>query len=102
MKDWTRYYDAAGDDPRHTMLDALVRFDEPGFAVDLGCGTGRDTFELLRRGWRVLGTNTGTEKGALTVESYCSRAAPHQLVEHSQTAPVPPPVPQNGSSRMGR
>jgi tellurite methyltransferase len=54
VKDWTRYYDAAGVDPRGTLLDALARFDEPGFAVDLGCGTGRDTFELLRRGWRVL------------------------------------------------
>jgi hypothetical protein len=42
------------------------------------------------RGWRVHGTNTGTERAALTVESYCSRAAPHQLTEHSQTAPVPP------------
>ena len=51
---WGRYYEAAGDDPRPTLLVALERFSAPGFAVDLGCGTGRDTFELLRRGWRVL------------------------------------------------
>jgi tellurite methyltransferase len=56
--DWRRYYEAAGDEPRETLLLALRRFDEEDprdrFAVDLGCGTGRDTFELLRRGWRVL------------------------------------------------
>src|SRR6266480_3626651 len=58
---WTRYYDAAGEQPRETLLFALDRFDaEAGaevgglFAVDLGCGTGRDSIELLRRGWRVL------------------------------------------------
>ena len=51
---WTRYFAAAGDDPRPTLIDALDRFSSPGFAVDLGAGTGRDTAELLRRGWRVL------------------------------------------------
>jgi SAM-dependent methyltransferase len=45
-------------EPRKTLLYALARFDENGlrdpFAVDLGCGSGRDTIELLRRGWKVL------------------------------------------------
>jgi tellurite methyltransferase len=58
VSDWRRYYEAAGDEPRETLLFALGRFDEEEprdrFAVDLGCGTGRDTLELLRRGWRVL------------------------------------------------
>lgn len=59
--DWGRYYDAvAGKPARDTLLLALARFpQEPAarrvrFAVDLGCGEGRDTAELLRRGWRVL------------------------------------------------
>lgn len=51
---WSRYFARAGDDPRTTLLDAVARFGAPGFAVDLGAGTGRDTAELLRRGWRVL------------------------------------------------
>lgn len=52
---WTRYYDAAGDEPRDTLVRALELFGtERGQAVDLGCGTGRDTAELLRRGWSVV------------------------------------------------
>ena len=58
---WTRYYDAAGDDARPTLLRALEGFDRAGFAVDLGCGTGRDTRELLRRGWRVLAIDAESE-----------------------------------------
>ena len=56
--DWTKFYEAVSLEPRSTLLEALRRFDEEGsrerFAVDLGCGTGGDTAELLRRGWRVL------------------------------------------------
>ncbi len=45
--------------PRHTLAHALDRWQaehihrRDGFAVDLGCGAGRDTVEMLRRGFRV-------------------------------------------------
>ncbi|NJK76199.1 MAG: class I SAM-dependent methyltransferase [Richelia sp. CSU_2_1] len=60
-QNWANYYQAVeGRPPRETLLKALEIFDatgaieRPKFAVDLGCGEGRDTVELLRRGWRVL------------------------------------------------
>jgi len=52
---WRAYYATMADrPPRRTLLDALARFPTAGEAVDLGCGDGRDTIELLRRGWSVL------------------------------------------------
>lgn len=61
---WADYYQAvAGRPPRETLLNALDRFaaeaqptkrSTVGLAVDIGCGDGRDTVELLRRQWRVL------------------------------------------------
>ncbi|MDC0033508.1 class I SAM-dependent methyltransferase [Alphaproteobacteria bacterium] len=58
---WEAYYDKTGTrPPRETLLYALDRFEtelgktDRHFAIDLGCGNGRDTIELLRRSWRVL------------------------------------------------
>ncbi len=61
-RDWPAYFDAvAGKPPRETLVRALDLFDtdlsfdaQTALAIDIGCGEGRDTMELLRRGWSVL------------------------------------------------
>lgn len=53
--DWSEYYErTSARSPRKLLIDAIERLPEPGFAIDLGCGAGVETLELLRRGWRVL------------------------------------------------
>lgn len=64
--DWGAFYDAVADRPPHeTVREALERFEREGraggFAVDLGCGDGRDTVELVRRGWRVFAIDAQVE-----------------------------------------
>ncbi|MEM8721110.1 MAG: class I SAM-dependent methyltransferase [Cyanobacteria bacterium P01_G01_bin.39] len=54
-RDWKAYYEAvANRPPRKTILTALGSFEQPGIAVDLGCGDGRDTVEIIRQNWAVL------------------------------------------------
>lgn len=86
--DWVTYYQAVeGRPPRETLLKALANFElvfkpslaNPPSAVDLGCGDGRDTVELLRRGWRVLAID-GEQQG---LDRLLNR--PHLQQEHLQT-----------------
>ena len=57
---WPDYYEVTAERPSWTTTTtAAEAFGEhpaggPRLAVDLGCGAGRDSRELLRRGWRVL------------------------------------------------
>lgn len=64
---WPDYYEVTAERPSWTTTKlAAEAFGEhpaegPRFAVDLGCGAGRDSRELLRRGWRVLATDMTPE-----------------------------------------
>jgi tellurite methyltransferase len=69
---WARYYQVTVDRPAwETVRQAIALFtadsavSSPRFAVDLGCGAGRDARELLRAGWRVLAVDR--EPGAIEV-----------------------------------
>lgn len=63
---WSDFYDAVANRPPHdTLLKALAKFDMGApveqFAIDLGCGSGIDTREMLRRGWTVLAIDREAE-----------------------------------------
>lgn len=64
-RNWAQFYQAtAGRPPRPTLLRALAaaRRGPPGRrALDLGCGTGRDTLPLLAAGWHVLAIDSEAE-----------------------------------------
>lgn len=68
---WARYYAVTAERPawltlrRAIELFAAERQAQPRFAVDLGCGAGRDTEELLNAGWRVLAIDR--EQAAIAV-----------------------------------
>jgi SAM-dependent methyltransferase len=60
-RNWKGYYRwIAARPPRELLLRTLDHIDWEGrrrtkrLAIDLGFGSGTDTIELLRRGWRVL------------------------------------------------
>jgi SAM-dependent methyltransferase len=63
--DWVGYYDAQGErEPHDLLLRVLDRFEQDGRrgrAVDVGCGQGFETGELLRRGWEVVAIDAQEE-----------------------------------------
>ncbi|MGF1517368.1 MAG: class I SAM-dependent methyltransferase [Nodosilinea sp.] len=96
---WMQYYQAVeGRPPRPTLVKALEYHDLaadvlPKFAVDLGCGDGRDTVELLNRGWRVLAIDGEAEAIArLRQRSDCARTYLETRVQRFETLTLPPDI----------
>lgn len=73
---WSDYYKAVTNrPPRETLLTALTNFEgenttTTGTSIDLGCGSGRDTVELLRRGWKVIAIDA-QEEAFERLKNYC-------------------------------
>lgn len=65
-EDWPGYFGAVtGKGPRETLVFALDRFEEEGratgLATDIAAGEGRDTLELVKRGWNVVAMDNHPE-----------------------------------------
>lgn len=90
---WRGYWDATeARPPRPTLLRALDAFSAearpPGLAVDLGCGVGRDTVELVRRGWRVIAVDGEADALARLGERLPEVDKVHARIEDY----IPPPA----------
>jgi tellurite methyltransferase len=78
---WSDYYEEnEGREPRERLLEVLATYEEPGKAVDLGCGAGIDTLAMLTWGWRVFATDAEEE----AIERV-HRRVPPELAERLQT-----------------
>lgn len=88
QRDWPRYFDAVSDmGPRDTLLRAADVFGpvnpaNPPLAIDVGCGEGRDTRELLARGWRVVAFDSSLD-GLARLRASVPPAHQPRLVVHT-------------------
>jgi SAM-dependent methyltransferase len=66
---WTNFYSITKHHPHWELLErAASLFSQPGHALDLGCGAGRDTRFLLSRGWSVTAVDREAEAVALLAQ----------------------------------
>ena len=85
---WSEFHAAtARRPPRELLVRTLNFFDverrAPGVAVDLGCGSGPDTVELLRRGWTVHAVDTDRQGLAML-----AKAAEPEWQDRLHTHPI--------------
>lgn len=93
---WSAYYEnTQGRIASNNLLRALR--DSPyqpkgSLAIDLGCGAGQDTLELLKRGWRVLAIDSNLNVNEYLASENFSIFQEQLTVicERFQTAYLPP------------
>lgn len=89
--DWAPYVAfTSGDPPRPLHQVALACFTEPGTAVDLGCGAGNETLDLLDRGWQVHAVDSSA--AALAEVSRRAGSRRRLTLERSDLWDARPPV----------
>jgi trans-aconitate methyltransferase len=72
FSDWTGYIKkTTGTPPRPLYQRAVGLFDRPGTAVDLGCGAGNETLDLLEHGWSVH----AVDSSEAAIQTVTTRAA---------------------------
>ena len=79
--EWSEFHRRSLQRPSRELLRRTLGCFElskrpPGVAVDLGCGAGVDTLELLRRGWEVHAVDSDGHAIALLKESVPESARP--------------------------
>ena len=85
---WVRFLDATSQaPPRDTLVRSLDSFEAEGHpvdgdrAVDLGCGSGNDALEILRRGWRLYAIDAHPDAVRRVVERVPAELAPRLETE---------------------
>jgi tellurite methyltransferase len=89
LEEWNQRYrtrDEIDDKPAQLVVDA-IRGVEPGRALDLACGAGRNAVWLARNGWEVVAID-GSEEAIRLVREH-DRAIETHVMDLETGAPLP-------------